>query len=239
MKLTYLGHSSFLLETNKGKILFDPFISPNAMVQEIRTKNIDQSYKAALEVDRIECDFVLLSHGHEDHIADAEAILKRTGAKLVSNFEICTWYTKKGISNYHPMNHGGSWTFDWGTVKMVNAIHSSSMPDGSYGGNPAGFVIQADNKTIYYSGDTALTIDMKLIGEEFNLDVALLPLGDNFTMGVKDAIKAANFVGCDEIIGMHFDTFGFIKIDHEAAKSEFEKAGKNLVLMQIGETKEL
>lgn len=239
MQLTYLGHSSFLLETNNAKILFDPFISQNTIVKEINTENKAPLNNALLDIDQISCDLVLLSHGHEDHVADAETILKRTGAKLVSNFEICSWFAKKGIENYHPMNHGGSWTFDWGTVKMVNAIHSSSMPDGSYGGNPAGFVIQAGSKTIYYAGDTALTFDMKLIAEEFKLDVALLPLGDNFTMGIKDAIKAANFVECDQVIGMHFDTFGFIKIDHQAAKSEFKKAGKNLLLMEIGETKQL
>ncbi|MDP4934100.1 MAG: metal-dependent hydrolase [Salibacteraceae bacterium] len=239
MKITYLGHSCFLLETQKAKILFDPFISPNQLANEIRTNSLDDTLISKLSVDQIECDYVLLSHGHEDHVADAEAILKRTGAKLVSNFEIVSWFGSKGISNIHPMNIGGGATFDFGKVKSVSAIHSSAMPDGSYGGNPGGFVIQADGKTLYYAGDTALTIDMKLIAEDFNLDVALLPVGDNFTMGVKDAIKASNFIGCNHVIGMHFDTFGYIKIDHEAAIKSFSEAGKNLMLMQIGETKEL
>ncbi len=239
MKITYLGHSCFLLETQKAKILFDPFISPNQLANEIRKNSLDDTLISKLSVDQIECDYVFLSHGHEDHVADAEAILKRTGAKLVSNFEIVSWFGSKGISNNHPMNIGGEVTFDFGKVKSVTAIHSSAMPDGSYGGNPGGFVIQADGKTLYYAGDTALTIDMKLIAEDFNLDVALLPVGDNFTMGVNDAIKASNFIGCNHVIGMHFDTFGYIKIDHEAAIKSFSEAGKNLMLMQIGETKEL
>lgn len=236
MKLTYYGHSCFLLETKKAKILFDPFISPNPIVQEIKASSPDS---AIISADEIECDYVFLSHGHEDHVADAESILRRTGAKVVSNFEIVSWFEQKGIENGHPMNLGGNWSFDFGDIKYVNAVHSSVLPDGTYGGNPGGFIIKADGKTIYYAGDTALTYDMKLIGEEFDLDFALLPIGDNFTMGVKDAIKAADFIACENVIGMHFDTFGFIKIDHAAAQKSFEDAGKNLMLMQIGETKEL
>lgn len=239
MNITYLGHSCFLLETQKAKILFDPFISPNEIVQEIRKENLDSTALANLNPELIECDYVLLSHGHEDHVADAESILKRTGAKVVSNFEIVSWYQSKGIQNIHPMNLGGTWEFDFGTVKSVSAVHSSVLPDGTYGGNPGGFVIEAEGKKIYYAGDTALTYDMKLIGEEFELDYAFLPLGDNFTMGVKDAIKASDFIACNEIIGMHFDTFGFIKIDHADAMNRFEDAGKKLTLMNIGETKEL
>lgn len=239
MKLTYYGHSCFLLETSKAKILFDPFINPNSIVQEIRKSSLDAGLVAKLDVDQIECDYVFLSHGHEDHVADAEAILKRTGATVVSNFEITSWYQAKGIEKFHPMNLGGSWNFDFGTVKYVQAVHSSVMPDGAYGGNPGGFVIEADGKTIYYSGDTALTLDMKLIGESFNLDWAMLPIGDNFTMGPKDASKAAEFVQCKNIIGMHFDTFGFIKLDHEDVKKIFSDNGQSISLMAIGETKEL
>lgn len=239
MQLTYLGHSCFLLETSKAKLLFDPFVNPSSIVQDIRKSSMDQDRIANLDTEEIECDYVLLSHGHEDHVADAEAILKRTGAKVVSNFEIVSWYGSKGIENGHPMNHGGSWEFDFGTVKYVNAVHSSVLPDGTYGGNPGGFVIQADGKTIYYAGDTALTYDMKLIGEEFNLDAALLPIGDNFTMGVKDAVKAADFIQCDNIIAMHYDTFGFIVVDHDDVRQQFQTSGKNISLMEVGERKEL
>lgn len=238
-KLTYLGHACFLLDTGEKKILFDPFISPNSIVQEIRKKNLDATQVANLDVDKIECDYVLISHGHEDHVVDAEAILKRTGAKVVSNFEIVSWFAEKGIDNGHPMNHGGSWEFDFGTVKYVNAVHSSVLPDGTYGGNPGGFVLCIGDTNIYYAGDTALTYDMRLIGEDVNLDYAILPIGDNFTMGVSDAIRAAKFVKCDQVIGMHYDTFGYIEIDHEAAKKQFTDNLVNLALMEIGEQKEL
>lgn len=238
MTLTYFGHSCFLLKTKKAAILFDPFISPNELVNETRSKN-HNNVGTLLDPNDIDCDFVLLSHGHEDHVADAEGILKRTGAKLVSNFEIVTWFSAKGITNFHPMNIGGKWEFDFGIVKSVPAVHSSGLPDGSYGGNPGGFVLEIEDKTIYYAGDTALTIDMKLLGECYQLDLALLPIGDNFTMGVEDAILASDFIDCDKVVGMHYDTFGYIKLDHEAAKKKFEDAGKSLTLMQIGQTLEL
>lgn len=239
MQLTYLGHSSFLLKTKVSTLLFDPFISPNSLVNEVRKNALDPAAMANLDPANIKCDYVLLSHGHEDHVADAEAILKRTGAKVVSNFEIVSWYAAKGITNNHPMNLGGRWTFDFGRVKYVPAIHSSGLPDGAYGGNPGGFVIQADGKTIYYSGDTALSYDMKLIAEEFELDYAIMCIGDNFTMGPKDVLKASDFVNCNNVIGMHYDTFGYIKIDHSETIKMFESKGKKLTLMNIGETKEL
>lgn len=239
MNLTYLGHACFLLETSKAKILFDPFINPNSIVQEIRKSTLDQALVSKLSVDEIECDYVLISHGHEDHVADAESILQRTGAKVVSNFEIVSWFNEKGISNNHPMNHGGSWKFDFGKVKYVSAVHSSVLPDGTYGGNPGGFIIEADGQTIYYAGDTALSYDMKLIGEEFNLDYAILPIGDNFTMGPEDASKAAKFVGCNNVIAMHYDTFGYIKVDHDMVQQLFSKNGQSVTLMSIGETKEI
>jgi L-ascorbate metabolism protein UlaG (beta-lactamase superfamily) len=239
MNLTYLGHACFLLETSKARILFDPFINPNSIVQETRKSSLNKEFVGKLDSEKIECNYVLVSHGHEDHIADAESILKRTGARLVSNFEIVSWFGEKGISNGHPMNHGGSWNFDFGKIKYVTAVHSSLLPDGSYGGNPGGFIIEADSKTIYYAGDTALTYDMKLIGEEFNLDLAVLPIGDNFTMGPRDASKAASFIGCNNIIGMHYDTFGYIEVDHSAVQEEFANNGQSITLMSIGETKEI
>lgn len=225
MKLTYYGHSCFLLETKGQKILFDPFITYNALASEI-------------DVDSIEADVILITHGHQDHIADAVSIAQRTGALCVSNFEVVNWLQAQGVENCHPMNHGGSKQFEFGRLKYVNAVHTSSMPDGSYGGNPGGFVITGDI-TIYHAGDTALTYDMKLLGEYNNIDVALLPIGDNFTMGVEDAIIAADFIKCENIIGMHYDTFEPIKINKEGAQFLFANAQKQLTLLEIGETIEL
>lgn len=225
MQITYYGHSAFGLEIAGKHVLIDPFISPNEKA-------------AHIDVGQIPADFILVTHGHQDHIADVVPIAQRTGATVVSTFEMVNWFGQQGIEKAHPMNHGGSWQFDFGKLKMVNAIHSSSLPDGSYGGNPVGFVIQAEGKTFYYSGDTALTYDMKLIGEEFDLDFAFLCLGDNFTMGVQDAVKAADFIHCKDIIGMHFDTFGYIEIDHAAAQKAFSEAGCQLALMEIGSSLE-
>lgn len=221
MKFTYFGHSCFLVEFGGKKLLLDPFISPNELAKDV-------------DINSIEADYILLSHGHEDHIADAETIGKRTGAKIIATFEIATWYEAKGLKA-HPMNTGGKWKFDFGTVKMVNAVHSSVLPDGTYGANPVGFVISNDENAFYFAGDTALTWDMKLIPMICpKLDVAILPIGDNFTMGYEDAIIASDFIECNNIIGCHFDTFGYVKIDHEAVQSAFEAKGKQLTLPKIG-----
>ncbi len=223
MEFSFYGHACFAVNTEGKNILFDPFISPNEKASHINA-------------DEIGADYILISHGHEDHVADAESIANRTGATLVSNFEIVSWFGAKGIENGHPMNHGGSWNFDFGTVKYVNAVHSSVLPDGAYGGNPGGFVVKSEGKSFYYAGDTALHMDMKLIGEYEKLDFAVLPIGDNFTMGIDDAVIAAEFINCDKIIGVHYDTFGYIEINHEEAKQKFAAKGKELILLEIGET---
>jgi len=222
-QLTYFGHASFLAKIGEKKIVFDPFISPNAKASSI-------------VIEDIKADYVMISHGHEDHVADAEAIAKANDAMLVSNYEIAVWFAQKGVEKYHPMNHGGSKSFDFGKVKYVNAIHSSTLPDGSSGGNAGGFVISHPKGAFYFAGDTALTYDMKLIGEEFKIDFAILPIGDNFTMGIEDAIKAADFVGTNKIVAMHYDTFPYIEIEREHAKKAAQKAGKELILLNIGET---
>ena len=225
MKLTYYGHSSFAVEANGKHILFDPFITPNELAKQV-------------DISKIPADYILLSHGHVDHIADCEAIAKRTNAMIVSNAEVSEWFGKKGLSNIHPMNHGGKKAFDFGTVKAVNAIHSSGLPDGSYGGNPLGFVVTAD-KSFYYSGDTALTMDMQLIPRWARLDFAVLCIGDNYTMGYEDAIEAAKMVECTTVVAVHYDTFGYIKINHQQVKDAFAAAGLTLHMPGIGESIEL
>lgn len=224
MKITYLGHASLAIETNGKHLIVDPFITGNELA-----KNID--------VNALKADYILITHAHGDHIADVETIAKNTGSTIVSNAEIAGYYQAKGF-NAHPMNHGGSWTFDFGIVKYVNAIHSSSFPDGTFGGQPGGFVIEAD-KNIYIAGDTALTFDMKLIPMRTKLDLAILPIGDNFTMDAQDAAIAAEFVEVNQVLGYHFDTFGFIKIDHEISKQIFANKQKDLILLEVGSSIEI
>jgi len=226
MKITYYGHSCFSVQAGAKHLLFDPFISPNELAKHI-------------DVSKIPADYILVSHGHIDHLADAAAIAKRTGAVIVSNFEITVWFTNQGVHKTHGMNLGGSWAFDFGRVKYIPAIHSSSFPDGSYAGNPGGFVVETREGNFYYAGDTALTMDMKLIGESTPLKFAALPVGDNFTMGIEDAIKASEFIRCNEILGVHYDTFPPIKIDQGLARAKFQAAGKRLLLMKPGESIEL
>jgi L-ascorbate metabolism protein UlaG (beta-lactamase superfamily) len=223
MKLTFYGHSCFLVQINNKKVLFDPFITHNELA-----KNID--------IDTIEPDYIFLSHGHADHIADCISIAGRTGCQVVANWEIHDWLNKNGIANTHPMNTGGKWTFDFGTVKCVVAHHSSGLPDGSYGGNPMGFIFTTEEGNFYYSGDTALTLDMQLVPGWAKLGFAVLPIGDNFTMDVADAVKAAEFIQCNKIVGVHYNTFGFIQVNTKEAAAAFESAGKQLLLPAIGET---
>ncbi|WP_203258325.1 metal-dependent hydrolase [Hyunsoonleella ulvae] len=225
MKITFFGHASLGIEIGEFNILIDPFITGNPKANTIDT-------------DALKADYILVTHAHQDHVLDVEAIAKRTGATIVSNYEIVTYYEQKGLSG-HPMNHGGSWQFDFGKVKYVNAIHTSSFPDGSYGGQPGGFIIETENKCIYIAGDTALTYDMKLIGKSHDLDLAVLPIGDNFTMGVDDAIIASDFIKCDNILGYHYDTFGYIEIDKVKAKAKFDTELKSLTLLDIGASIEI
>lgn len=223
MKFTFYGHASFSIEVTGKTLLFDPFITPNPEAKDI-------------DINSLKVDYIFLSHGHGDHIADAVAIAKNTGALCVGAAEIAGWLGKNGVEKAHGMNHGGFINFDFGRVKGVNAIHSSSFPDGGYAGNPMGFVFNTAEADFYYSGDTALTMDMQLIPLWAKLKFAVLPIGGNFTMDVADAIKAAEFIKCDTIIGVHYNTFPPIAIDTDAAVKAFEKAGKKLLLPKIGET---
>lgn len=226
MQVTYFGHSCFLVEVHGKKLLFDPFITENPLASSIKLKDI-------------QADYILVSHGHWDHIADLKELAALTGAKVISNYEISSWAEKQGVTNTHAMNTGGHWIFEFGKVKCVLAIHSSSMPDGTYGGNPLGFLIETPEGNFYYAGDTALHYDMKLIGDYKKMNFAFLPIGNNYTMGIDNAVIASNFIKCDKIIGMHYDTFEPIKIDHQEAKKKFENSGKELLLMKIGETREI
>ncbi len=223
MRVTYYGHSCFAVQVANKTLLFDPFITGNELAK-------------AIDVKTVPADYILVSHGHADHMADTADIARRTGATIISNYEITVWFGKQGLQKSHPLNHGGGWQFDFGRVKYVNALHSSSLPDGAYGGNPGGFVVESPEGNFYYSGDTALSMDMKLIGESARLKFAALCIGDNFTMGIEDAIKAAEFVRCQEILGLHYNTFPPIKIDSRAAIEKFKAARQNLHLLLPGET---
>jgi L-ascorbate metabolism protein UlaG (beta-lactamase superfamily) len=221
MKFTYYGHACFGIETGGKKMLFDPFITGNELAKDI-------------DVSKIEADYILVSHGHGDHVDDLVSIAKRTGAVVVGAYEITNWAGEQGVKNVHAMNFGSA-TFDFGKLHFVPAHHSSSLPDGTYGGNPGGFVVHGDKK-FYYAGDTGLMMDMQLIPRYAKLDFAILPIGGNYTMDADDAILAAEFIQCDKIIGVHFDTFDPIRIDREKAKEKFKEAGKELILPEIGQT---
>ena len=217
MKLTYYGEKH---------LLFDPFITPNEMASSIN-------------VDEIKADYIFISHGHYDHIFDAVRIANNTGAMVLGNYEIYDWLNKKGLKNTHPINPGGKFSFDFGTVKAVTAVHSSSFPDGTYAGVASGYVLQTPDGNFYYSGDTGLSLDMQLIPKWVQPGFAVLPIGDGLTMGVEDAITMCGFIHVKKVIGVHYDTFGFIRIDHQKAVDSFASAGIELFLMEIGSTMDL
>jgi L-ascorbate metabolism protein UlaG (beta-lactamase superfamily) len=226
MKLTYYGHACFSVEATGKTLLFDPFITPNPLAKEIDAR-------------KIPADFILVSHGHNDHNDDLIDIAQRTGATVIAPFEVGDWFEKKGVKNVQAMNHGGGAKTDFGRIKLTSAIHSSSMPDGCYGGNPCGFVVESNDGNFYYSGDTALTLDMKLIGDVTKLRFAVFPVGDFFTMGIDDALRAADLVGVSKFVGVHYDTFPPITINRAAALNAARAAGKEVLLPKIGETIEL
>lgn len=215
-----------MVETAGKSILFDPFISPNPLASAVDTGSIMP-------------DYMLISHGHGDHVADALPIAKQSGCTLAGVFELTSWFHSKGIEKTHGMNIGGSHQFSFGNLKLTQAIHSSTLPDGTPGGVPAGFVVENQNDCFYYSGDTALFSDMALIGRNRNFKTCFLPVGDNFTMGVEDALEAALLLGTKHVIGMHFDTFEVIRIDHDRARETFARESIKLELMSIGSSIQL
>jgi len=227
MKLTYYGHSCFSVVAGGKTLLFDPFITLNDLANTV------------VEVDTVWADYILLSHGHQDHIADCVRIATRTGAKTICNVEIESWLYKQGVTNVHPMSIGGKWNFGDLAVKCTVAHHSSGLPDDSYGGNPMGFIVSSQEGNFYYSGDTGLTLDMQLIPRWAKLNFAVLPIGDNFTMDAADAVACAGMIECKTVVGVHYDTFGYIKIDKDRANKIFADAGVELKLVAIGESIEL
>ncbi|NVK51667.1 MAG: metal-dependent hydrolase [Flavobacteriaceae bacterium] len=222
MNITFYGHASFGIEIQGKHILIDPFISGNPKASHI-------------DINQLQANYILVTHAHQDHVLDVEAIAKRTGATVISNYEIVNHFIAKACNGYH-LNHGGTFISEVFTVKYVNAVHTSSFADGSYGGEPGGFVITAGEKSLYIAGDTCVHFDMKLIPMFSKLDAAILPIGDTFTMGIDEAIVASDFVDCNKIIGCHFNTFPPIEIDTTVAKNKFVSAAKELILLEIGET---
>jgi L-ascorbate metabolism protein UlaG (beta-lactamase superfamily) len=224
MKITYLSHSCFLVETAEARIVIDPFLTGNPM--------------ARVGAGEIACDYIIVTHGHEDHFGDAVAIARRTGATVIGNFEVAMTCANQG-AKAHPMNVGGAYRFPFGRVKLTLAHHSSGQASGqgfSYLGNPCGVVLTAGGKTLYHAGDTALFLDMQLIGELDRIDVALLPIGDNFTMGPEDAARAAEFLKAGLSVPMHFNTFDLIRVDPAAFVKAAAARGRRARVLEVGET---
>ncbi len=216
MKVTYYGQSCLAVEAAGVTLLFDPFIRHNPLAGHV-------------DVEAIHADYILVTHGHLDHIADAVEIAQRTGAQVIANFEVGKWLEKQGVDGdkSHSLNPGGGKDFPFGRVKSVNAIHSSTLPDGSPGGQPGGFVVETAEGNFYHSGDTALTMDMQLIGQATRLKWAALCIGDNYTMGIDDAVRAADFISCERILGIHYDTFPPIRIDHDQARNDSARQARS------------
>jgi L-ascorbate metabolism protein UlaG (beta-lactamase superfamily) len=218
-KATYLGHSAFYLEGKKGRIIIDPFISGNPT--------------AKVKLQDIKADYVLLSHGHGDHIGDAVEIAKANRATIVAPFELANYCANKGAS-VHAMHIGGAHQFPFGRVKLTIAHHGSAAPDGTYVGNPCGFLVTMDEKIMYHTGDTGLFYDMKLIGEMNSIDLVVLPIGDNFTMGIDDAVKAVEFLKPKMAVPMHYRTFEVINVDPDEFVKKVKALGFNSQVMGIG-----
>ena len=228
MRLTYFGHSAFQLETQGTTILVDPFITGNKHAEGV------------VAADDLSPDVILLTHAHGDHWGDTPAIAKRSGAVVVANFEITNYITRKhGHENVQAMNTGGSWSFDWGRVTWTFARHSSSFPDGTYGGNPNGILIEAEGKTVYDLGDTDPFTEMEWIGEDYDVDVALMPIGDCFTMGPRDAVRAAKLIGPKVSIPIHYGTFPPIEVDVGEWERLMADAGHATHVLRAGETLEI
>lgn len=223
MKLTYLGHSCFLVETAKARLIIDPYLNDNPA--------------ARIKASEVRCDFILLTHGHEDHSGDALEISKRCGAPIVANYEIAEYFGAQGAKT-HGMNPGGGHDFPFGRVKLTLAHHTSSVNAGLnpiYLGVPCGLLVYADGKTLYHAGDTAVFMDMQLIARG-GIDAALLPIGDNFTMGPDDALIALDFLKPKVAVPMHYNTWPPIEQDAPKFAANAAKAGHTVRVMTAGDT---
>ncbi|MBI1832748.1 MAG: metal-dependent hydrolase [Planctomycetes bacterium] len=217
-KVRWLGHAAMAIETSGYDVLIDPFLTGNP--------------KAAVTADRVKADFILISHGHSDHVGDSIAIARRTGATIISNYEISVWLEKQGVKKVHGQQHGGGFNHPFGRVKLTLAFHGSALPDGANGGNPCGFLLYLkDGQKIYHAADTGLFGDMRLIGEE-GIDLAVLPIGDNYTMGPDDAVRAVKMIQPKKVIPIHYDTFPVIAQDAKAwaVKVRAETSAEPIVL---------
>ncbi len=225
-KVTWLGHAAFSLAIDGVNVLVDPFLEGNP--------------KASVTVDDVEADYIVVTHGHSDHVGDTVAIAKRTGATALSNVEIANWLGKQGVENTQGLNTGGRGVFDFGTLELTIAFHSSSLPDGSYGGMPNGIVITSkEGKSFYFAGDTSLFGDMSLIGSK-SLDLAALPIGGWFTMGPEDGLKAVELLRPKAVLPLHYDTFPVIEVDAAAwAETVREQTGIKVMMLQPGESCEI
>jgi L-ascorbate metabolism protein UlaG (beta-lactamase superfamily) len=225
MKITYFGHSAFQIETAGAKILVDPFITGN------------EHAKGVVEPGDLEADAIILSHAHFDHVGDAASIAKRTGALVVAQFEIVMYLSKnEGVENIQPLNPGGSKLFDWGRVTSLRADHSSSFEDGTYGGVASGFVLESGEKTLYYTGDTAYFSEMERYGQDFDIDVCLLPIGDVLTMGAKDSVRAAEVLGAKQYVPLHYGTFPFMTDTPADWEPLMQEAGLTAATLEPGGT---
>ena len=225
IKITWCSHACFLIETDQTRLLTDPFLTDNPL--------------ASGKADEIQTDYILVSHGHGDHVGDTVSIAKRTHATVISNYEIQAWLANQGVENTHPQHIGGGFDYPWGRLKLTIAHHGSALPDGTYGGNPCGFLFYLGGKKIYHACDTGLFFDMKLIGEE-GIDLAILPIGDNFTMGPDDALRAVKLIEPEHVVPIHYDTFDIIKQDPNAWAHRVEaETSAKVIVMKPGDVFEL
>jgi len=225
MKLKYFSHSAFQITTAGGiKILIDPFLDGNPT--------------SPVKASEVNADYIILTHAHGDHIGDAFNIAKRCDSTMICVNELANYCAGKGFKA-HNMHIGGAWNFEFGRVKFTIAHHGSMTPDNYYGGEPAGVLLSIDNKIVYHTGDTGLFYDMKLIGEMNSIDYMLLPIGDNFTMGITDALKAVELINPEYCIPMHYNTFPVIKADPQEFKAKAEAAGKKCIVMEFGQELEI
>lgn len=221
----WYGHACFLLQSGDVKILIDPFVTGNPT--------------APVQAQDLSADYILVSHGHGDHLGDTVEIAKRTGATVISNYEIHNWLLAQGLKKVHPLHIGGGVNLPWGRVKLTIAHHGSGLPDGSYGGNPCGFLVYLEGKKIYHACDTGLFYDMKLIGEE-GIDLAILPIGDNFTMGPEDALRALKLIQPKKAVPIHYNTFDIIRQDpHRWAAAAEKEAGIKVTVLEPGQSIEV